>query len=478
VLTTVALAVLTVVALGGLSAYLYRTLHIVNPPSLDDPKPWWVVLLALVPVVYSLWFLWKFRRDQGFFGRHAWVPCAALFLLGLAFGAYAFKTAHSPGLLELLGLAALCFACGLVFWALWLTSHLVQTRRPDEQRESGSLLVTLREHPFEALCFFLVLFCFVGLFLSFSLAFHDQGLKSREPRQYGLVAIEPIPGLRSPAANGEPAGSPDPGSHLKTWKLQFENGQSEIRWDEGFASVGDNAILSLPSDRQGPAYNAQTLSNLVGKIEELVNKGSVLVLLAGHASPAQPSSNGVVPGYRSNFELSEARAHRVKAEILKRLDSKVPQWTRDVAWQILPLSDVNVFLGKKDGYQSEIFAETEDRLMVEVAILQTDDGVADLAGHTLPDQYRELSLLDYVYFTIYTITTTGYGDIVPVSPFTKFVSTVANLFEVIFIVIFFNTLMSFLHQGQGHEGLGGEDPGKPASDSSGRDEDTAVRATI
>lgn len=52
------------------------------------------------------------------------------------------------------------------------------------------------------------------------------------------------------------------------------------------------------------------------------------------------------------------------------------------------------------------------------------------------------SLLDYLYFMIYTVTTTGYGDIIPVSPFARFVSSVANLAELLFIVIFFNIVLS------------------------------------
>jgi hypothetical protein len=62
-----------------------------------------------------------------------------------------------------------------------------------------------------------------------------------------------------------------------------------------------------------------------------------------------------------------------------------------------------------------------------------------------------LELLDYVYFGIYTITTSGYGDIVPVSPFAKLITTVANIFEVFLIVVFFNVLISFFNSGPASE---------------------------
>jgi hypothetical protein len=50
--------------------------------------------------------------------------------------------------------------------------------------------------------------------------------------------------------------------------------------------------------------------------------------------------------------------------------------------------------------------------------------------------------MDYMYFSIYTITTTGYGDIVPTTAYAKFVTSVVNIFEVIFLVIFFNAIIS------------------------------------
>jgi hypothetical protein len=53
-----------------------------------------------------------------------------------------------------------------------------------------------------------------------------------------------------------------------------------------------------------------------------------------------------------------------------------------------------------------------------------------------------LSLMDYMYFTIYTITTTGYGDIVPTTTYAKFLCTFANILEVFFFVVFFNALLS------------------------------------
>jgi hypothetical protein len=43
---------------------------------------------------------------------------------------------------------------------------------------------------------------------------------------------------------------------------------------------------------------------------------------------------------------------------------------------------------------------------------------------------------------IYTITTTGYGDLVPCTPTAKFATAVANLFEVFFLVVAINVLIA------------------------------------
>lgn len=63
-------------------------------------------------------------------------------------------------------------------------------------------------------------------------------------------------------------------------------------------------------------------------------------------------------------------------------------------------------------------------------------------------QYVPLSLMDYMYFTTYTITTTGYGDIVPTTTYAKFLCSVANIIEVFFLVVFFNALLSVKGDGK------------------------------
>jgi len=75
-------------------------------------------------------------------------------------------------------------------------------------------------------------------------------------------------------------------------------------------------------------------------------------------------------------------------------------------------------------------------------------GTPSLEGETNECTRNERPLMDYLYFMIYTTTTTGYGDLRPASPFAKFVVSVANLIEVFFVVIFFNLVIGALRPKQ------------------------------
>lgn len=80
---------------------------------------------------------------------------------------------------------------------------------------------------------------------------------------------------------------------------------------------------------------------------------------------------------------------------------------------------------------------------VEVYLYDTPVPPAEPTSETSQKPgFKRMALMDYLYFAIYTITTTGYGDIKPMTPYAKFLCTVANMTEVFFIVVFFNTLLS------------------------------------
>ena len=78
---------------------------------------------------------------------------------------------------------------------------------------------------------------------------------------------------------------------------------------------------------------------------------------------------------------------------------------------------------------------------VEVVIAEINDAVSETVRDQVNATY-DPELFDYLYFTIYTITTTGYGDIVPITSMAECISSIANILEIFYIVIFFNALLS------------------------------------
>jgi hypothetical protein len=99
----------------------------------------------------------------------------------------------------------------------------------------------------------------------------------------------------------------------------------------------------------------------------------------------------------------------------------------------------------KDKLNDHIRALREERQFIEFNHGRNNP-TSDIRVSIMPirDNYRyiPLSLMDYMYFTIYTITTTGYGDIVPTTTYAKFLCSLANILEVFFLVVFFNALLS------------------------------------
>lgn len=54
---------------------------------------------------------------------------------------------------------------------------------------------------------------------------------------------------------------------------------------------------------------------------------------------------------------------------------------------------------------------------------------------------QRFTLLDAIYFTTYTITTTGYGDIIPNTNYAKFITIILNFFEFSFVVLAVNLVV-------------------------------------
>lgn len=252
-------------------------------------------------------------------------------------------------------------------------------------------------------------------------------------------------------------------------------------------------------------FNRCSLKAIVNKLEQGTENGERFkIILLGHTDnePIKPP-NATSTRYQSNYELSEARAQNVQYQILQKLRDKGADNLKNIEWEIFPAADEALPQINRGAIRTEMFraeelktmsimpnpdrqffikqAETyfateaidsklppqEKRVVIATiekiplspVTLQPDQiknltaGQIEALGkletlqnaqseHLKQGQSKPLRLMDYMYFSIYTITTTGYGDIIPATAYAKFVTSVANIFEVIFLVVFFNALLS------------------------------------
>lgn len=215
------------------------------------------------------------------------------------------------------------------------------------------------------------------------------------------------------------------------------------------------------------ANNSQ-LDRMREKILQFVGQ-RLRVTVVGHASDKIISRS--FGTYSSNYELSEHRVMNAIHELTEFLERGSHESFINIDWDPLPRSNKGPRLVPRPREDLAIFEDEEARrlldpeLAVEVAIkpVREDPAWVELRrakleheiaklhediGRLRYDPGRRLHLLDYMYFSIYTITTTGYGDIIPISGKSKFLASVSNFFEVFFLVVFFNVLLSMARTDQ------------------------------
>jgi flagellar motor protein MotB len=206
-----------------------------------------------------------------------------------------------------------------------------------------------------------------------------------------------------------------------------------------FTFVKSRALLIIdgkPDQGTGKAApaniqeNKSALEKLVGEIRNATEESQrARIVVTGYADDANPKA----VAYNSNYELAEARALNAKSTILSYLSSNGYDKWRNIEWEFLSESNER----KEVTQAAEVYLE---RVSEEPASL--------LVPYLKAEHPSPLSLLDYVYFANYTITTTGYGDIIPSTRYAKFICSFANICEVFFLVVFFNALLS-LRKGGG-----------------------------
>jgi hypothetical protein len=168
--------------------------------------------------------------------------------------------------------------------------------------------------------------------------------------------------------------------------------------------------------------NAFILAELRAKVQRACQPGDAsrpcMIEVLGHANDhlSAPTADAL----SKNDELAELRSEDVHL-LLRKLVPGI-----SIVWKIHSVGNNDTFLSAdRDAFEPS----ADHKLCAEVHYSQAANSRA------------QLPLLDYLYFMIYTITTTGYGDLVPTDAFTQFVVSIANLYEMFFVVIVLNVLI-------------------------------------
>jgi hypothetical protein len=189
--------------------------------------------------------------------------------------------------------------------------------------------------------------------------------------------------------------------------------------------------------RRAAAWNVRQLYELRSVFRHLACSGegrSYQIEIRGHANDTKFKTDPAA--YGSDHEISKQRAdqvERILGEIFR--DATADVEAPAVRWLSYGVSNEEEFLEANAGIWP---LSLEKKLSVEIRILTIADSFQDRRLRSANPGRRALNLTDYLYFTVYTITTTGYGDIIPISSYAQFVVTIANLMELLFIVLMVN----------------------------------------
>ncbi len=412
-------------------------------------------MLFLVPCILAPLFVLLFRNNERLILIA--IPPTVFFLVHIIFWMLYTSYRDSAEAFGLLKNAALSASVAVVCIASWMTWLMMTCR--NEKDTLSSLALSLKERPFATVVLFLTLFSLTTFFIGYALAFDDKALRSSGDEVAAVLMGLYAERLGSAQSEGDPGASDKSQEGLPTetklsalgeiWHFQFDLGKAEMRVDAAYMNRTENLedLIKTINDVRSrkAASNGYQIDQLAKKMLGFRDREKLYVVLAGHAN--DDVHKGEKGHYGSNLELSEARANEVMMWAIRRLGDKGMRDLTKIQWLKIPVSNQSQFLANYP--QGSDNQDANKHLSVEVAILASDAKIRDEARLSTG---RPLLLLDYIYFAAYTITTTGYGDIKPVSQFSKLVVSLANLFEVFFMVIFFNVLLSFLDQ----RGVGGE----------------------
>lgn len=296
--------------------------------------------------------------------------------------------------------------------------------------------------------FYLIIFFQIAFILTLSLALHDESLDNTSLYAKNFISFK---------NNKEELHEQNRKENNKSFTvpLYFKSYSAEIKTLPDSARLPDlvkDLYKYIRKDNSGRLTDEEKLevdtliwrinnvaiNDLIVEIKKIMQDNKsirIKIKVIGHSD-----SLDILKGmkYKSNYELSEARALQAQLYLNDLFYKKIiingnkEDPPINCEWYIFPLATEGKFYFKTRG--------AIDQRTVEVVLEVINNHLTQsLSNNTFIK--NELNLLDYFYFLIYTITTTGYGDIQPISPYSKFIVTLANIIEMIFLVLFFNILL-------------------------------------
>lgn len=291
--------------------------------------------------------------------------------------------------------------------------------------------------PFWVLLHSFTVFLSVTYLFGFAFAFHDRAIDESEMPPLYMAAL-PFNKKAQAASSNLIAGDPP------CFYLHFEENKSnlekeDINLDAPIFREIDDHLRKKAQRRKNNFDTFERVLKLLDKYSEHTKQ--IQINLIGHADDKRPGKNAP---YQTNYQLSDARAQSVKeritSEFLLKNDNK---FTCQLQWNLRAMSSEQLAEPTTLDARLCTLAKTDDK-MVQVSLMPVfGDPVREQMERMARPDYNRLDLMDYMYFTIYTITTTGYGDVVPTTTYAKFLTSLANICEMFFIVGFFNVLISF-----------------------------------
>jgi hypothetical protein len=389
---------------------------------------------------------------------------------GLMWGLYIINTKRS---LEFSPefLTALSYLCLIIIFiqfliAVFMTYVVMENTQKVRWEYMEQLKTGLELFPFWRFAHFFAIFMSIAFLFGFAFAFHD--LSFRKPPQKDSSSSESSTGqngldsLQKMAIYVENLNSDEESDEKNVRNaaqvenatpscFYFESGRAEFTAEDRTKDLKSNSSLNDKDNKNKRIAqsredrNFQETSKLIAQIQQNKTYGIVRITLIGRADDKQ--SNGV---YSSNYDLSEARINMIRNKITEQLYSSNNKTWQSIDWITVPYS--NEAPRNAEGKCKTLEMDTDSgRRVVEayLYIISPDDEMVQTKKlrkkqtDEFNNKYKKMpDLIDYMYFSIYTISTTGYGDIKPATTYSKFLVSLENFFEIFFLVGFMNSLIS------------------------------------